>query len=430
MSMQGASMRRLSMQRMSPKSFGRGFTLVELLVVIAIIGVLIALLLPAVQQAREAARRNQCKNKVKQLGLGLQNHHDVYKHFPACTNQGISTGNASAYWPNPGNAVSPGTAPSGGYNATTGSASASSAGYSWVVKILPYMDEGPLFNSISQSSAKFTADAFTPYTSTVNGTGAAFAVNYTSGTTPITRHFCTVQLDEISCPSYSGTAQVAASQSGNNPPTNYSTGTTLSSSGTYTATVSNYLALVATHYPCMQYGTSLALASNTSPPATANPPQGMLAPGPGLNMKSCTDGTSKTVMVCETIEPAVNSWYDGTTAWTTGINPTSGTLPINTYSASNPQSFWQANGATTGLNVGPAPITTVNFGVAGMTGWSTPASSGISWGPSSNHSGGVVVHLAVDGSVHDVTTDCDPTVYMHIITRAGREPDPLPDTLQ
>jgi prepilin-type N-terminal cleavage/methylation domain-containing protein/prepilin-type processing-associated H-X9-DG protein len=107
----------------------RGFTLVELLVVIAIIGILVALLLPAVQAAREAARRTECNNNLKQLGLALHNHHDVLKTLPPGGQEQV------LIVPNP-------------------SASATYvSGASWLVFILPYNEQNNLYTKYNQAAS-------------------------------------------------------------------------------------------------------------------------------------------------------------------------------------------------------------------------------------------------------------------------------------
>tara|TARA_R110002111_G_scaffold234274_3_gene295307 strand:- start:28246 stop:29160 length:915 start_codon:yes stop_codon:yes gene_type:complete len=117
----------------------RGFTLIELLVVIAIIAILIALLLPAVQQAREAARRSACKNNLKQIGLAFHNYHDRSNTFP------------------------PGWIDN---NLTIGLATevANKNGLGWGAMILPYMDQGPLYNQVSTETNGFTMNWHIGYT--------------------------------------------------------------------------------------------------------------------------------------------------------------------------------------------------------------------------------------------------------------------------
>src|SRR5688572_19819323 len=117
---------RSSRAKLDPTGGYPGFTLIELLVVIAIIAVLIGLLLPAVQAAREAARRAQCVNNMKQIGLGLHTYHDMANVFPGGSVMDLSN-NGANQWGDGSNH------------------------FSWRVMILPQVEQNNIFNTINFS---------------------------------------------------------------------------------------------------------------------------------------------------------------------------------------------------------------------------------------------------------------------------------------
>ncbi|QDT69270.1 Type II secretion system protein G precursor [Planctomycetes bacterium MalM25] len=118
MDVRGSSIRESLTAERRPDGTARGFTLVELLVVIAIIGILVAMLLPAVQAAREAAMRTTCVNQLKQMGLAVLNYESTQREFPTGgTEPWHNEGDASVQYAN---------------------------GYGWMVQILPYVESGNL----------------------------------------------------------------------------------------------------------------------------------------------------------------------------------------------------------------------------------------------------------------------------------------------
>ena len=140
----------------------RGFTLIELLVVIAIIAILIGLLLPAVQGAREAARRAQCTNNLKQLGLALHNYHDALGAFPM------------------------GYAAKGRF---IDGATDTAPGWGWAAMILPQLEQGPLFNVVNFSvpveapqNTTVIRSMITTYLCPSDPTNGPFQVSDASGT--------------------------------------------------------------------------------------------------------------------------------------------------------------------------------------------------------------------------------------------------------
>ncbi|BBO35827.1 DUF1559 domain-containing protein [Lacipirellula parvula] len=346
-----------------------GFTLVELLVVIAIIGVLVALLLPAVQAAREAARRSQCTNNLKNIGLACLNHHDAKKCFPQSIphvdgwdNQTAQCGSGSA-------AVRETVAvPKPGYN-----------GKGWIVDILPYIEQ-------QASHAQIVANY-------VCAPGVMFraraTIGFGMGNLAI-RPIVSTQLPILSCPSDDS----AAPSDGQQWYWNFQPGTITATTSYKGCIGDSLLSVEAT--PC---------STNVDPPASnisGSPDTHNTMSNNGifqrasiwtpLNMKRITDGSSNTFLAGENV---VFTDYHSAAFFSDGDWATC-SIPLNYLPIQlSPEDFKDA---------------TISKSVRGFK---------------SMHAGGAQFVMA-DGSVQFVQEGIDMLSYRALSTRDGGEIARLP----
>ncbi len=353
----------------------RGFTLVELLVVIAIIAILIALLLPAVNAAREAARRNGCLNNERNITLGCANHESATQRFPVVNDAHTGTGANKNY-------LALGIAPLA--NASTDPA----GGFSWIVKILPYIEETGMSNNIIQLSQQYNLGAFNP------------VISFSSDPTIPGQHLSTAQMSVLRCPSFAGASDCL-------DPNNL-----YSQMGSDRPWVGNYVAFAGTHY--RQTKSDGLVFEN-----------GALVSGDGRNGKGrkigeLADGVSKTILITESKEENYASWFDGESTWVTALVPPGQDENNKTRGGiESDAALLKDQSGLPRMDVGGDAgqghaINLQNYGPmsGGQRRW---------WGPSSEHSGDVIAVSFADVHTKTVSRAVDPRVFAAFVSANENE---------
>jgi prepilin-type processing-associated H-X9-DG protein len=335
---------------------------VELLVVIAIIGILVALLLPAVQAAREASRRAQCGNNLKQLALALHGHHDTYKRLPPGTTQDQAPFHT------------PGMAPH--------DSGAGNWGASWFVYILPYIEQGGLYDQLVWGGG-------TGYGAGTPGMGGVGSARIGAGGTTNGQKFTNLQIPTMRCPS---------------SPLPKLTSSGVPSSGnlmlpTYAGIAGAAPDLfVGTAYVDKRYITTTGGAGCCSGGTIAS--NGTMVPNAQFILENITDGTSNTMAVGEQSDLLITT-DNGKVPWN-AAGPHGWT--IGWGNQTKPEQY----AGQTGSDLRTFNLTTVRWPVNKKKGW-PPApgncgamgvcdNTGVNIPLNSAHPGGANVAMA-DGSV-------------------------------
>ena len=345
----------------------RAFTLVELLVAIAIIGMLIALLLPAIQAAREAARKMQCKNNLKQIGIAFHNHHDVRDRLPA---GGVGYRRTVLDGPNQTDLSQPRQA---------GQPDLVGKEFAWNVYLLPFLEQTGV-------AAELDTDLWIDH--------------------PANRAAVRTAMPVFLCPS-AGDPRLTPSNVARNVTRTMTTPfMTLPQSGPEVFRNGR------SHYAGVQSETLLAPFGETRPKDAAGEhtslTKGMLIALPGndpiyLSIKDCLDGTSNTLILTEDTDHRDGAW------------------------ASLRNLFVQANNMTKYADSRTCTGTSDTRGNWGTAGINEPCARGeeLYNNTFSYHPGGVMI-LKLDGSAHFISERIHYLTYAYLICRASGQTVQLP----
>jgi hypothetical protein len=368
-------------------------------------------------------------NQIKQLLVALQNHHDTRKALPLASTAPYrqTTGGFNIKYGQLGTqdpATPSATTPLKWYAGQNGD------GYSWVVQILPFMEENVLYDKLVQQSGtvrrgKLQDAAF------ATGTAAPTQSPGTAPTIPTNPLIYSTKLAVMVCPSFPGEEEVPVFGAIPTQPTGVKLGT------------GNYVAMAATHYQSGNADLESGLPATNGAATSRNCQSGaycgngsMPFPGLvgnqvqkiGLGFQSLSDGTSKCILVSESREETLTSWYSGFASYVVGAWPNTADQPRGVLiGAAGGPVYWNCPDNVVAcdhaMNKGDTKGDRARYYQGSGKGNPHLGGSGDRvWGPSSRHPG-VVQHGFADAHAEGISETTDRNVYLHMVTRNGREVD-------